>query len=156
MFVFQKTQHWCHAYLISQNLNIGKKIKSTTFKNFSCLQLPANLVIRHGWINCPVHNAAPWMVQQITRWMRPRDFLWMVDFWRFINSYPTEYWIGMGYVNYRDRKNNFIFAVEKDMASLTRVISKPSACWWHWWHGAELTFSVAIIVIHSTSNFFFQ
>lgn len=87
-------------------------------------------------------------------WVKTTDFPWMVDFCRLIMSYPMWYWIGMGYVKYRGRKNNFIFAIGTDMASLTGVISKPSACWWHWWHGAELTFSVAVIVMHSMSNFF--
>lgn len=60
----------------------------------------------------------------------------------------------MSYAKHRDRKNNFIFAVGADMASQTGITSKPSASWWHWCHEAELTFSVAIIVIHSTSNIF--
>lgn len=89
-------------------------------------------------------------------WARTRAVLWTHDCWRFRTSYPMEYWTGTGYIKYRDEKNYFIVAVGTDVAGLTGIITKPYPCCWHWWHGAELTFSGAVTPIRSTRNLLFS
>lgn len=38
---------------------LGRKFKSTPLRNFSCLQLPGNLVLLHGWKGSPAPHTAP-------------------------------------------------------------------------------------------------